>query len=333
MISFDELRAYDSRREQGIPDDQVPELGLIGTHGEGCLPLPAARRRAHTAAALPAGRIETPSSLSPDGLTVTFTEEGGERSRVFTFTDVEAPPGLVRPFVAAFAQVTGLGGSYRRMSSAEALATIVRRFAREIAAAYPGLTSIEEVDPGVWLWWYRTHQARTRSSDIVYPLRTLLRTTVGVRPSTLRALNRPVPQHHPLRVSYSRSEVARILGAARRVETATRSRLSHNATALAAFRRGDEPGDGMLFGRKPRSMGAILDHLDTHGCMPSDYDPIPRTESILLRQALRVGDSHFITALYPTLADVHALMIMFTYLTGLNFLGDGQPQSDRRTTR
>ena len=267
------------------------------------------------------GPIDRPSSLSPDGLASRFVEEDGARSREFTFGNVEAPAGLVLPLVAAFARVTGLGGSFRRMSSAKYLATTLRGFAREIADAYPGLTSIEELDREVWRWWCGTVSARRRTRSSIKVIRTLLRATVGLPPATRLELNAKTSTPSTTTRSYNRTEVARILSMARRVDAATRSRLAHNHEARATFGcGGGQPAastDVVIRG-EPRSLGAILDHLSTHGCMPPYYGAVRRTESSALREALRIGNSPFITALYPTRAEIYALMIMFTYRTGFN---------------
>ena len=152
-------------------------------------------------------------------------------------------------------------------------------------------------------------------------IRTLLRATVGLPPATRLELNARTSTPSTTTRSYSRTEVARILSMARRVDAATRSRLAHNHEARATIGcGGGQPAastDVVIRG-EPRSLGAILDHLSTHGCMPPYYVAVRRTESSALREALRIGNSPFITALYPTRAEIYALMIMFTYRTGLN---------------
>ena len=69
-----------------------------------------------TAAVAPADSYRRPRLVDPDGLRVTVTTEDGD-TRVFDFSDLDAPPGLVGLLVAAFADVSGPAGTWRQMTT------------------------------------------------------------------------------------------------------------------------------------------------------------------------------------------------------------------------
>ena len=65
------------------------------------------------------GVTSRPRLVSPDGLRVSVTTEGGD-TREFDFSGIDAPPGLMGPLVAAFAEVSGPAGTWRQMASVDA---------------------------------------------------------------------------------------------------------------------------------------------------------------------------------------------------------------------
>ena len=226
--------------------------------------------RKGTAAVAPAARgHRSPRLVAPDGLKVSMTTEDGD-TRAFDFSDIDAPPGLVGPLVAAFAAVSGPAGTWRQMESARAGWAALRRFLRFIVDKHPDVTTITGLTADVWKNW-RTETATGRNTQSI-TLRRLLREVGGLPAGTRMALNGRIQgnrerQEH----AYTRRETARIVNAARRVFHAAETRINANRDALELYRNGAEPPDGVRvrFGGREWSHGGILDHLSRTGRMPA----------------------------------------------------------------
>ena len=278
-------------------------------------------KKKRNAAAHPKGKIRRPRPVSPDGLTVKVTGEDGEDFGVFDFSGVEAPPELLRALVAGFARATGSGGRWRQRTTVENGAKALRRFAKDIAAVHPDLVTIADVTPTVWTEWREAIESAERRSSTIWVVHTLLRNSPGLPDTTRMATYRSVHDPGPLSIAYSRNEAARIYSAARRIEAAARSRIGANTDALARYRAAEEPEDCLRvwFGGRLWSPGEIVDHLSRTGELPEHFHRYPREAREPLREALGLaGPWTYKEALFPTRAEIYALMIMFAFQRGLN---------------
>ena len=67
-----------------------------------------------TAAVAPEAGYSRPRLVDPDGLSVTVRTEDDD-TKMFDFSSVDAPPGLMGPLVAAFARASGPTGTWRQI--------------------------------------------------------------------------------------------------------------------------------------------------------------------------------------------------------------------------
>ena len=271
-------------------------------------------RRKRTAAVAPSGRIERTDGVAQDGLTVEVRVEDG--TKTFECSDVPASD-LLFTLIAAFARRTSLAGSWRRLATARAGWGDLTRLAKYLAAAHPGVTSIDRFTPEVW-WAWRTHvESGARRPSSITMTRTLLKGAQGLPADTRRALNAIIRDEPREQHSHSRSEFLRILRAAWRVFRIARARIAENERRLAQYRAGEEPEDSLRVRIRGRewTIGEILDHISRTGEMPPGLSSKSRGA---LRAALGVGKRRLPTALFPTLHENCTAMIIFACLQGYN---------------
>ena len=118
-------------------------------------------------------------------------------------------------------------------------------------------------------------------------------------------------------------EMARIVKAARQVFAAAETRIRANVEALDLYRAGMEPVDCVrvrFSDRREWSHGEVLDHLSRTGRMPDSFKGVPRNRTAPLREALGIGEEGrwYRPALFPTVHEVYAAMILLVYAKGLN---------------
>ena len=273
-----------------------------------------------TAAAMPAAGYHRPALLDADGLSVAVVGESGEDFGTFDFADLEAPVELTRALVAGFARASGPGGRWRSVHTVNQAAKVLRRFAREVLAANPQLTTIAEVTPEVWWGWRSTVESRTSWPGQINLARALLHDVEGLPTTTRRAMNARAPK--PMRTygAYSRDEFRRGRSAAWRVVDAARSRIEANVEFLARYRAGETPADPeLLISRKEAwTRGAWLDHLSRTGKAPPSGG-IPAETGRQSRAVVGVAAGRSIKeALFLTGGEVFALMALFVCEGGYN---------------
>ena len=278
-----------------------------------------------TAAVAPAARgFRRPQLVAPDGLKVTVTTEGGE-TRVFDFSDIDAPHGLVGPLVAAFAEVSGPAGTWRQMESVRGGWFVLRRFLRFIVDEHPDVTTITGLTADVWKNWRANTETASGNKTQSIALRRLLREVGGLPAETRMALNSRIQstgerQEH----AYTRGETARIVKAARRVVRAAETRINANRDALELYRTGAESPDGvrMRLGGREWSHGEILDHLSRTGRMPAAPNLAFRAGAWTgaLRELLGINEEEwsYRVSLFPASHEVYAAMILLAHAEGLN---------------
>jgi hypothetical protein len=159
----------------------------------------------HTAATLPPGRYTRPALLDGSGLAVRVVTEDGGDAGVFDFSDVDAPPALLRPMVTGFAAAAGPGGRWRSARTVDAGAKLLRRFIATIREANPGLDHIDRLTPEVWWSWRARVESGARWPGQINLMRALL-TDVAELPTTTRRALRSRPAGTSVRSSSGRRD-------------------------------------------------------------------------------------------------------------------------------
>ena len=275
-----------------------------------------------TAAVAPAGGYSIPRRVDPDGLSVSVETEDGD-TREFDFSDIDAPPDLRGPLVAAFAAVSGPAGTWRQMASVRVGWFSLRRFLKFVAAEHPDVVTITGLSAEVWMSWRANTDVASGQNSVSSMLRTLLREVDGLPAGTRMALNSRIQgtverQQH----AYTSGETARIVKAARRVFSAAETRIGANRAALERYRAGKEPPNcvRVRFGRRTWSCGEILDELSRTGNMPASFRNIYPEQTRALREALGIDkeERYCRVALFPATHEIYAAMILLTHAKGLN---------------
>ena len=274
-----------------------------------------------TAGVAPEAGYSRPRMVDAEGLSVSVETEDGD-TKVFDFRSAGAPPDLVRPLVAAFAKVSGPAGTWRQMTSVRAGWLVLRRFLKFVGDEYPNVTTITALSDDVWNNWRSNTDTPSGWNGSSGMLRTLLRNTEGLPGRTRMALNGRIQGNvERQKDAYKHREMKRIVKAARRVLAAAETRIRANAEALDRYRAGMEPADCVRVRLSDRewSHGEVLDHLSRTGRMP-DYSWVPRKRTGPLREALGIGEEGrwYRPALFPTVHEVYAAMILLVYAKGLN---------------
>ena len=278
--------------------------------------------RRRTAAVAPAAGYSRPPSVAPDGLRVTVQTEDG-KTRRFDFSAIEAPPGVVRSLAAAFAEKSGPAGTWNQMSTVQNGWEAVKRFLLFIAREHPSVTEVKDVTKDVWLAWCTKTASPGGRNTPAARMRSLLGEVNDLPAETRMVLRGTVEKNHMSRTTdaYQSGEVRRIVRAARRVLRAAEARIAANREALDVYLAGLERPDTVrvrLVGEE-WSVGKVLDHLSRTGRTPS-FKGVPARRSAPLREALGVGPSPrpYRTALFPTLHEVYAAMILLADAEALN---------------
>ena len=274
-----------------------------------------------TAGVAPEAGFSRPRMVGAEGLSVSVETEDGD-TKVFDFRSVGAPPDLARPLVAAFAKVSGPAGTWRQMTSVYRGWSVLRRFLKFVSDEYPNVTTITGLTDDVWNNWRSNTDTPSGWNGSSVMLRTLLSNTEGLPARTLMALKSLIVGNAGRQtVAYKRNEMERIVKAARRVFHAAETRIGANVEALDRYRAGREPADcvRVRLGAREWSHGEVLDHLSRTGRMP-DYSGVTRKRTAPLREALGIGEEGrwYRTALFPTVREVYAAMILLVYAKGLN---------------
>ena len=196
-----------------------------------------------TAAVAPEAGYSRPRLVDPDGLSVTVRTEDGD-TRVFDFSSVDAPPGLMGPLVAAFARASGPTGTWRQLATVHDGWKALRRFLVFVGEEHPNVTTITGLTADVWTSWRENTDTASGWNGSSMKLRTLLREVEGLPAGTRMALNGRIEGNvERQEVAYTRDEMARIVMAARRVFRAAEARIGANREALERYRAGMEPAD------------------------------------------------------------------------------------------
>ena len=274
-----------------------------------------------TAGVAPEAGFSRPRMVDGEGLSVSVETEDGD-TKVFDFRSAGAPPDLVRPLVAAFAKVSGPAGTWRQMASVYKGWNVLRRFLKFVGDEYPNVTTITGLTDDVWNNWRSNTDTPSGWNTASVMVRTLLRNTEGLPARTRMALNgRIMGNVRRQRDAYKPDEKKRIVKAARRMFAAAEARIGANVEALDRYRAGMEPADcvRVRLGDREWSHGEVLDHLSRTGRMP-DSSWVPRKRTGPLREALGIGEEGrwYRPALFPTVHEVYAAMILLVDAKGLN---------------
>ena len=276
-----------------------------------------------TAAAMPPAGHSRPSALDPGTLCVTYSTEDGD-TRTYDFGSIDAPKGVVEPLAAAFAIESGPSGSWQRDSSVQSGWETTKRFMLFIADEHPDAAAVSDLTADVWAHWLDSTKTPSGDHKNAYMMRTLLRGVEGLPARTRMALNGFLSRRaRRQEVAYRRREVARIVSAARRTLRTAETRIAHNLAARDLWRDGSEPPDAARVRLKDCrvwSHGEVVDHLSRTGRMPAGLKGTPAPRSSVLRDALGLapGAPSFRPALYLTVHEVYAAMILLVHAKGLN---------------
>lgn len=275
----------------------------------------------HATAPMPAAGYHRPRLVSENGFGVTVVAEDGEVFGTYDFGDVAAPEALLRALVAAFAVAAGPQGRWRAKVTVDNGAAVTRRFAREVAAAHPGVRTLSDLTPEVWWQWRNAVMRHSRYPSVVKVMRSLLQETDQLPEVTRRALRRREPLPGPRSSeAYSRSEFRRIRAAAWRCLRAAARRIHANLGHLDEFRAGCEAADApsVSLSRTRWTRGQLLDHIASTGAFPHP-NGVPAHSRSRIRAMLGVVErGHVAQALFATTLEVYALMLAFVSERGYN---------------
>ena len=281
-----------------------------------------ARRR--TAAVTPEAGYSRPPALDPDTLRVTYQTEDGD-TKTFDFGAIAAPAGVVKPLAAAFAKASGPSGSWKRDSTVQSGWEAAKRFLLFVADEHPDVAAATDLSAEIWADWRDFTKTPSGDNKHAHHVRTLLlRGVEGLPARTRMALNGPLPKPAERQtVAYRPGEMDRIVSAARRTLRRAETRIGANLQARDRWRGGDEPPDAArvrLKGGKVWSHGEVVDHLSRTGRMPAGFKGTPASRSSVLREALGLprGARSFRPALFPSVHETYAAMILLVHAKGLN---------------
>ena len=174
-------------------------------------------RQRRTAAVAPAAGYSRPQPVDPDGLRVTVLARDG-KTKVFDFSAIEAPAGVVKPLVAVFAKVSGPTGTWEQMSTVQAGWQTLKRFLLFLAKDYPQVTEVKHLTRDVWLAWCAATETARGDNSAASMTRRLLGEVSGLPAESQMALRGTVQKVGERQTdAYTRDEVARIVKEARRV--------------------------------------------------------------------------------------------------------------------
>ena len=249
-------------------------------------------------------------------LTVIATGAGGA---LIDFSVFDVPHGLLVPFVDLFRQETDLGGRWRSPATVTRRVSEAKRFLREIVAANPDVSAIEDLTPEMWWAWTYPAQGGRPPAKAVGSVMVMLKRIEGLSDAT-----RSVVQRHHVELEESDEPPYRFpeAGAFRdasqeHIDEVVR-RIGPNHERLIRYRSGQEPPDSpkFLISGEWWSAGTYLHHLFCHGRAPSGAPPSTMKR---LRAELGVPPKASLTsALFLTLVEVYSLLVLFVYAGGEN---------------
>ena len=283
------------------------------------------RRRKRAKVVMPPPGYSRPAALSPDGLTLgPLVNEDGEVIGPHDFHATRSRKGLLLPLVASLARAASPAGRWRSPKSVVGGAWIVRRIAEEMPEQHPEVQSIGDVTPDVYLDWVRAGEAREEWPTRTYLARVVLEGAQGLPADTLRVVRTRqahTPEHAAER-AYGIRDFVLIRRAARRSGDALETRLRANREALALYQAGQEPLDAPRVKMRGRlwSIGEILDHLNRTARMPVTWHGASAKKREFLGDALHLppGRHLYYQALFPSRADIYAVMLRLACARGLN---------------
>ena len=279
--------------------------------------------RPRTAAVTPPAGYSRPAALDPDTLCVTYQTEDGD-TKTYDFGAIDAPEGVVKPLAAAFAKASGPASSWKQDSTVQSGWEAAKRFLLFIAGEHPDVSAVTDLTADIWADWRDFADPPSGAGKYAYHVRTLLGGVAGLPARTRMAMNGPLPKPAKRKtVAYTRSEVDRIVSAARRTLRAAETRIGANLQARDLWRAGMEPPDAARVrfkGGRVWSHGEVVDYLSRTARMPAGFKGLPAACISVLREALGLDPAarSFRPALFPTVHETYAAMILLVHAKGLN---------------
>lgn len=268
----------------------------------------------------PQSGYKRPQQISEDGFKVEVYGEDGEIFGSFNFERTKAPRQLLNDLVWAFASATSSEGRWRSKSTVIEAASLLKRFAEDIADDNQDLKSMSEFTPEMWWRWRTKILERARWPGQVNLAKSLLYDVKSLPDTTRRAVAaRTKKPKKRMYVAYSLSEYRRIYATAWNVVRQARSRIHNNKMALVEWREGREPEDAprLPIRKKMWSKGEILDYMIKTGRFPGGTVPHHRIDEF--RRLLDVTETGSLTqAIFATTLEVFSLIILFACERGYN---------------
>jgi hypothetical protein len=198
----------------------------------------------------------------------------------------------------------------------------VRALAKEITEQHPEVQSIADLTPDVYLDWFNFSQSREEWSSRVRWAKVILEGVEGLPAETLRVVKttRSKDPKAAAERPYELRDFVRIRRAARRRTDEVEFRIRKNRERHGAYLAGLEtPDTSQVRLKGATSIGSILDHLYSTLRLPATHRPSPKTR-LLVRDALHLpaGERRYQRTLFPTNADIYAIMLRLCCLKGLN---------------
>jgi len=261
-------------------------------------------------AALPDRGYARPQTLirTGDSIVVLVFPERGNGQQSYSFHKLRVGPELQLALAEGFARATGPSGSRRTQESAASLYNCLRSFANLIDAENSPPRTLSDLRP--------SHIAALRlrhtkaSQSIVMAIRTTLRANDSLPGPFRDLLYAPMKSARSVGTvaSYSESEFRAIRRSARSDIRVALNRVRTMETELTAWlQRGNEDGDAEVARR-----GHLLEFIAANG-------DVPRTSSgIVSRHPAHAGSVELLRALFPTLSELTAVIVLMQCLTGQN---------------
>ena len=273
-----------------------------------------------TAAALP-GPGWRPAELVGEGSLHGWMP--GTDGLMWDFRDVDAPLGLKEPIAGAFAQQTGIGGTWKSPTTVRNSEQGVKRFLRSFASANPDIATIGDVTAESWWSWLdEGHASRPPARNDIALMRALLAELDGLRETTRQALTsrRLAPRNRSRTASYAAKESRALRAAAARDVRATARRIGRNLDRHELYLCGEEPADAVRvrIAGKDYTHGTLVHHLILHGTMPGYPKPHPRASDVA-RDMLGLAEGQpYPEALFLNPIQMFALQMLFVLEGGYN---------------
>ncbi|MYD66263.1 MAG: hypothetical protein F4X26_09860 [Chloroflexi bacterium] len=200
----------------------------------------------------------------------------------------------------------------------------MRALAEHIPKQHPDVRSIADVTPDVYQAWVNAAQRLETWPNRIRTAKAILEGAEGLPAETLRAVKatRAREPRESAEGPYGIRDLVRIRRAARRRTDAVESRIGKNRDLHNLYLSGQEPPDALRVRVKsvPMSMGQILDCLHRTVRMPQTWHGSSRKKQLLVRAALHLPprERRYQRALFPTKADIYAIMLGLACEKGLN---------------